>query len=121
MKTISVLVAYVVAKDKNKSDEAGWHQHAVHALPWYMVPASFMVVESFLLTPNGKVDRKALPAFHFSRPVDAEAGPEMQEDCLELAVLHCWRTVLNRRTSGWIMTFSKPAVIRCRRCGFSLN
>jgi thioesterase domain-containing protein len=94
------LVAYVVAKDKNKSDEAGWHQHAVHTLPWYMVPASFMVVESFLLTPNGKVDRKALPAFHFSTPVDAEAGPEMQEDCLELAVLHCWRTVLNRQDIG---------------------
>jgi amino acid adenylation domain-containing protein len=94
------LVAYVVAKDKNKCDEADWLQHAVQTLPWYMVPASFMVVESFLLTPNGKVDRKALPAFHFSRPVDAEAGPEVQEDCLELAVLHCWRTVLDRPDIG---------------------
>ncbi len=94
------LVAYVVAKDKNQSDEAEWHQHALRSLPWYMVPASFMVVESFLLTPNGKVDRKALPAFHFSRPVDVEADPELQEDCLELTVLHCWRTVLNRPDIG---------------------
>jgi thioesterase domain-containing protein/acyl carrier protein len=65
-----------------------------------MVPAAFMVVESFLLTPNGKVDRKAVPAFQFSKPLDVEAGSEGQEDCLELTILHCWRTVLNRPDIG---------------------
>ena len=95
------LVAYVVAKDKNQSNEADWHQHALRSLPWYMVPASFMVVESFLLTPNGKVDRKALPAFHFSKTGGCGSMCSgVQEDCLELAVLDCWRTVLNRPDIG---------------------
>jgi thioesterase domain-containing protein/acyl carrier protein len=94
------LVAYVVARGKNKRDEVDWHRHAVRSLPWYMVPASFMLVESFLLTPNGKVDRKALPAFHFSKPIEVEAGSEIQEDCLELTILQCWRKVLNRPDIG---------------------
>ncbi|MDX6457255.1 MAG: hypothetical protein QOE55_952 [Acidobacteriaceae bacterium] len=94
------LVAYVVARDKNRVDEADWHNHALRSLPQYMVPAAFMVVESFLLTPNGKVDRKAVPAFQFSRPLEVEAGSEDREDCLELTILQCWRTVLNRPDIG---------------------
>lgn len=94
------LVAYVVARDKNRVNEADWRQHALRSLPWYMAPAAFMVVESFLLTPNGKVDRKAVPAFQFSRPLEVEAGSEGQEDCLELTILQCWRTVLNRPDIG---------------------
>jgi amino acid adenylation domain-containing protein len=94
------LVAYVVAKDKNRVDEADWRQHALRSLPWYMVPSSFKVVESFLLTPNGKVDRKALPEFQFSKPLETERGVEVQEDCLELRVLDCWRRLLNKPDIG---------------------
>jgi amino acid adenylation domain-containing protein len=94
------LVAYVVPKDKNRVDEEAWRQHALCSLPWYMVPSSFKVVDSFLLTPNGKLDRKALPEFQFSKPLETERGVEVQEGCLELTVLDCWRRLLNRPDIG---------------------
>ena len=90
------LVAYLVPRNEDGVDEAGLHQHALRSLPWYMVPSAYAVVDSFLLTPNGKVDRKALPAFQFSKPLEVQRGVEGQEDCLELTVLDCWRRMLNR-------------------------
>ena len=50
---------------------AGLRQHLAQGLPEYMVPAAIMVVASLPLSPNGKVDRKALPEPDWaqSRPV----------------------------------------------------
>ncbi|MBC8953654.1 non-ribosomal peptide synthase/polyketide synthase [Xenorhabdus sp. PB62.4] len=57
------LVAYVVLVQGNESDQAAGmlRQHLLSALPEYMVPAAFVVMAHFPLTPNGKLDRKALP------------------------------------------------------------
>ncbi|MEQ3725036.1 amino acid adenylation domain-containing protein [Alcanivorax sp.] len=53
------LVAYVVAATDNRDS---WQQALSSALPDYMVPALIMVLEQMPLSPNGKLDRKALPA-----------------------------------------------------------
>ncbi|WP_046962066.1 non-ribosomal peptide synthetase [Alcanivorax sp. NBRC 101098] len=53
------LVAYVSADSDNREV---WQQALADALPEYMVPALFMVLEALPLSPNGKLDRKALPA-----------------------------------------------------------
>ncbi|MDX2093740.1 MAG: amino acid adenylation domain-containing protein [Kofleriaceae bacterium] len=55
------LVAYVVGRD-GVPEVAALRTHASASLPEYMVPAAFVVLETMPLTPNGKVDRKALPA-----------------------------------------------------------
>ncbi|MGW2028304.1 amino acid adenylation domain-containing protein, partial [Streptomyces decoyicus] len=57
------IVAYVVPVDGDERlDVAGLRERAAQALPAYMVPSAFIQLGSFPLNPNGKVDRKALPA-----------------------------------------------------------
>ena len=55
------LVAYVSARAGQAVDPARLREHLGRALPDYMVPAFFMVLETLPLNANGKVDRKALP------------------------------------------------------------
>ncbi|HVQ09451.1 MAG TPA: amino acid adenylation domain-containing protein [Allosphingosinicella sp.] len=54
------LVAYFTAADD--VEIASLRAHLAAALPAYMVPAAYVRVDSFALTPNGKLDRKALRA-----------------------------------------------------------
>ncbi len=55
------LIAYVVLGPAGPST-AELRAHAKDALPEHMVPASFVSLESLPRTPNGKVDRRALPS-----------------------------------------------------------
>jgi acyl carrier protein len=52
------LVAYYIAETKISNTDL--RNHLTNYLPAYMIPTSFKCVESFPLTDNGKVDRKAL-------------------------------------------------------------
>src|SRR5689334_18727578 len=61
------LVAYVVAP--REIDVTELRTHVASALPHYMVPSAFVFIDQMPLTPNGKVDRRALPEPDQSRPV----------------------------------------------------
>ncbi len=62
------LVAYVVPQAGEPAPSIEELQHQVQQrLPAYMVPSAFMMMEAFPLTPNGKIDRRALPAPDTSR------------------------------------------------------
>ncbi|RKG94218.1 amino acid adenylation domain-containing protein, partial [Corallococcus sp. CA053C] len=54
------LVAYVVPE--SPCDASELRTFLQQKLPEYMVPSAFVALAAFPLTPNGKVDRKALPA-----------------------------------------------------------
>jgi len=61
------LVAYIVATRGVSPEEAGGLGQTVRALaqerlPGYMVPSAVVVIDKLPLMPNGKLDRKALPA-----------------------------------------------------------
>jgi amino acid adenylation domain-containing protein len=62
-------------------------------LPEYMVPSTFMVLDAFPLTPNGKVDRRALPAPGASR-LDIEASYVAPRTDTERALATIWAEVL---------------------------
>jgi thioesterase domain-containing protein/acyl carrier protein len=65
-------------------------------LPDYMVPSVFVVLDSFPLTPNGKVDRRALPAPEFTR--DSKAAAPRDE--LERLLSDIWQRVLGIEPIG---------------------
>ncbi len=55
------LVAYLIARGAEQPDVAALRNHVQETLPAYMVPHRFLFLDAYPLTPNGKVDRKALP------------------------------------------------------------
>jgi surfactin family lipopeptide synthetase A len=58
----AMLVAYVVPEPGRQLDVDRAREELGRTMPDYMVPTWFVVLDSFPLTPSGKVDRKALPA-----------------------------------------------------------
>ncbi len=56
------LVAYLIAHDARTVTVAELREHLARMLPDYMIPSSFMWLDAMPLTPNGKLDRAALPA-----------------------------------------------------------
>lgn len=69
------LIGYVTAKFGADVNPATVRSALAETLPHYMVPSVVVVLDSFPLTPNLKVDRKALPAPEFGE-VDTGRAPQ---------------------------------------------
>ncbi|HDN26118.1 MAG TPA: amino acid adenylation domain-containing protein, partial [Thioploca sp.] len=68
-------------------------------LPDYMVPASFVFLSAMPLTPNGKIDRKALPNPQALR-LDDEASYIAPETEIEHQIATVWQSVLQINKVG---------------------
>jgi acyl carrier protein len=68
-------------------------------VPEFMVPAAFVILKEFPLTPNGKADRRALPAPNGLRPeLDSPYVPPRTE--LERMIAAIWQSVLSLEITG---------------------
>ncbi|HEX7231768.1 MAG TPA: AMP-binding protein, partial [Candidatus Binatia bacterium] len=65
-KSDSRLVAYIAADEEPQSLEDLLHAYLSIRLPDYMLPAYFVILTSLPLSPNGKIDYRALPPVRFS-------------------------------------------------------
>jgi amino acid adenylation domain-containing protein len=94
------LVAYVVGASETESPSiTELRRHLKEQLPEYMVPQAFVLMERIPLTPNGKADRRALPAPQAVRPeVETPYVPPQSE--LERAIANIWQEALRLERVG---------------------
>src|SRR5215212_5507323 len=87
------LVAYVVAAEGASLEVTTLHRHLKEQVPEYMVPALFVMLDALPLSPNGKIDRKALPdpVKDSFRREHAVVGPS---DVIELKLVQVWEEIL---------------------------
>jgi acyl-CoA synthetase (AMP-forming)/AMP-acid ligase II len=70
------LVAYVVSTEEDSQSLRDLlHAYISSKLPDYMIPAHFVILSSLPLSPNGKVDYRALPPVRFSAGSTAATAP----------------------------------------------
>lgn len=94
------LVAYLIPADASQqtgiADEL-LRRYVADKLPGYMIPAHFVIIDSFPLIANGKVNRKALPA---PKIIDLKDSPASPRDTLELELTPIWESVLGYHPIG---------------------
>ncbi len=123
------LVAYLVASPEGRASITSLRDLLKQKLPEYMVPAGFVWLDRMPLTPNGKVDRRALPEPELDRPdlATSFAAPRTET---EQTLASIWVEVLRLERVGVGDNFFElggdsilgiQVVARARRAGLKLK
>jgi len=93
------LIAYMVAANGSKIETSEIKQFMLKELPDYMVPLIYVNIKKIPLTPNGKLDKKALPEPDLNQSVSDElyipARNKLEEFFVDL-----WQEVLDIKRIG---------------------
>ena len=87
------LVAYIVADPASSPTVSMLRKFLEQRIPNYMVPSAFVFLQSLPFTPNGKVDRAALPDPSAVRPV-LDTPFVIPRDHQEHALANIWGEIL---------------------------
>jgi amino acid adenylation domain-containing protein len=94
------LVAYIISNlGLEHTDFGSWRNFLKQKLPDYMVPSSFVFLPNFPLTPNGKVDRKALPEPEAINP-ELSATYVAPQTEIEQNIATVWQQLLHLEKVG---------------------
>ncbi|MHA4812539.1 amino acid adenylation domain-containing protein, partial [Flavitalea flava] len=119
------LVGYAVPKENIDRDDILFFLQS--RLPDYMVPALLIMLEKLPVTPNGKIDRKSLPAPDSTAMMNGFAAPRSKQE-KELAGI--WEELLDVKQVGIHDNFFElggdsiitiQVVSRARRLGYNLQ
>lgn len=86
------LVAYYTAAPQSAISPCELKAYLADKLPQYMIPAFFVPVSVMPLSPNGKIDRAALPAPNAT--TGAEKRGDVSSTALEETLKNLWRRAL---------------------------
>jgi amino acid adenylation domain-containing protein len=93
------LIAYIVPDPRQAPNVIELRNFLRKKIPDYMLPAHFVMIDAIPLTPNGKIDRRALPKPQDARPDLGAAFVEPQTP-LERMLAETWSEVLQIKTVG---------------------
>jgi len=91
------LIAYLVPDPGTKISAAELRRKLQQHLPEYMLPSAFVMLDAMPLTPNGKIDRRGLPA------PEADSGTgsaTAATDTLQVKLVKIWEDVLGKKPIG---------------------
>ncbi|WP_146742924.1 non-ribosomal peptide synthetase, partial [Lonsdalea populi] len=92
------LVAYLQAQPGAELLPADLRRRLSESLAEYMVPSAFVTLDTFPLTPNGKLDRRALPAPDLTAVISRDYEAPQGE--VETALAEIWQDLLGLARVG---------------------
>jgi amino acid adenylation domain-containing protein len=93
------LVAYIILNQDSAIAIIDIRRFLSTKLPQYMLPSAFVLLDTMPLTPNGKVDRRALPAPDLSRQ-EPEATFVAPRNQVEQQLTQIWEQILGIQPIG---------------------
>ncbi|MEH0019726.1 MAG: amino acid adenylation domain-containing protein [Desulfobacter sp.] len=99
------LAGYVVLKSERGADANALRRYLRQFLPEYMIPAAVIPLDEFPLTPNRKVDRKALPGLREFFQSASGNKTAMPAGKWETAIETVWREMLGIDAIGILDNF----------------
>lgn len=91
------LVGYVIPSAGSSPSTRELRSSLRELLPAYMVPSTFVLLERLPLLPNGKIDRRNLPAPEIE-PENPAEGIQQPKDLLEFELVRIWQRLFQRET-----------------------
>jgi len=88
------LVAYMIPNHSQKFSGSELRDYMKQKLPEFMVPSHFVTLDAFPLTPNQKIDHKALPAPNKIQ-IESEMIYAPPKNELEQTIAKIWQELLN--------------------------
>lgn len=92
------LIAYFVPASDHTVTTTELRRHFRTKLPEYMIPQHIMSLDAVPLTPNGKVDRRALPALQEDRRMEETYVPPRNQ--VEKIIARIWEELLHVKNIG---------------------
>ena len=95
------LVAYIIpCSNKGLATPHEFRTYLQKSLPSYMHPSSFVLLEKFPITPNGKIDKNALPLSSSLRTANLESACAPPNTHTEKLIVRVWKEILGADQIG---------------------
>ena len=94
------LIAYVVSQIPATLIHAELRQFLSQKLPEYTIPSVFVILDKFPLTPNGKIDRRALIVTDLTDRINTDTSYIAPRNAIEAQLMAIWIEVLGTEKLG---------------------